>query len=448
MSVTPAMVVFVVGLIPLISVMGWHVRHPGLWDKLWLIMQANPVYIIMSLFFVIVAPVIVWRIWPKKILWWEMLGTMAYMIPTAILVPSIFFYYTTDVHDQENWNSRTSMAEYWEEWTEHVEQECCSTDSDGNETCTDCSYDLYHPPEWYGHTAAPGDPAFRLAQAQYGNYVQRWGNEQFDDIFRMNQISFGDGNRYYVDYPNNPEVIVPTAQKHEYVNFPKGSKQTILKRGCKSSAEKHAALMRPYPEVTGGPFGPIEINRVVDANVNAPDKWKKTVDRRLDVILAELGPAREVDVIVYLAGTSDPKFVLGLEEHWVGGKKNNVIVVIGAPEWPKIEWVGIFDWCENSQFRTELHDNIEDLETLKGNARAFVDLIEQQIRKPPEHGGWDRFEMSKLDFMANDIKLPWWAYVLIFLIYSFVFAMVTICCHINDFQKEMRSRYGRYGSSW
>ena len=352
---------------------------------------------------------------PLKFAWIELPVQLfvSFVVISALYV--LFFSTAGNLSDTEIWNGYAYRAEYYEAWKEKViytVQVASGTDSKGNTTYrteTRTRID-HHSPSWKVKTTI-GDLA--VDNRTYRNYVTKFGQEQKEDLFHFNQVSLGDGNMFFTAHQGiKDDKLVPASVEKHYINYLKASDSIKKISGSLSSYQK---WLLPYPRIYNSQLGPIEINRVLDAKVNAPLDWKTAVDKELDVALTTLGAERQVNVLVYLANTSDQGFAYALEEAWVKGKKNDVIVVIGATKFPKADFVYIMAWTEIEEFNIELRNNILGLTDLS-DPQKLVKTITDQIRQPATAGGFVRRPMANLEYLIAGIKLPMWCQILIILI--------------------------------
>jgi hypothetical protein len=213
---------------------------------------------------------------------------------------------------------------------------------------------------------------------------------------------------YYVQWDGREETKIPTAVEHPFVNYLRASHSIMKTRGALSGFEK---LLRAYPRVHGGPYGPIVIDRVVCGGASAPQSWCAEVNRLLCLELRELGKRREVNLLVYVAGTSDINFRHALHEFWDGGKQNDVIVIIGAPSFPHIDWVDCIAWTDHELFKETLKDRVIALKTLE-NPETLVSAIVRQTQASGEEG-FKRKLMDDYQYLVAEIRLPLWGTLLL-----------------------------------
>ena len=65
-----------------------------------------------------------------------------------------------------------------------------------------------------------------------------------------------------------------------------------------------------------------------------------------------------------MVNTADPAYVYALEDAWIGGKKNDIIVVMGVTHYPDIEWVEVTSWSKSEGLKIELRDKIKEVKAL------------------------------------------------------------------------------------
>lgn len=352
---------------------------------------------------------------PEKFTWLELPIQLFASSITILILYMVFFTTASNLSDRELLNGYVERAEYYEAWTEEVtytEEEPCGTDSDGNTkycTVTKTRED-YHPPSWDLITTLG---TISIDEGTYGNYVRHWGNEKEVSLSHMDQVSSGDGNMFLCRHAGNLDAkLVPASTEHRYLNYLKASDSIKKISGQLSGFQD---LLKPYPKIYAAGFGPIEVDRVINAGVNLPSNWSFILDQQLDRLLAQLGASKQVNVLVYTVKTTDPQFGFALDEYWVKGKKNDVIVVIGLNEFPKINFVHVMAWTKVEEFPLMLRNRIMDLGEAT-DPQKITDIISSQLTMSPANGGFVRMPMSDLEYLIRDIKLPLWCQILIVII--------------------------------
>jgi len=352
----------------------------------------------------------IWRKFanPNEFVWIEFPIQILVGVLSTVLVFACLYYEATDLKDYEILNSYAQRAEYHEPWTEWVT--VCTKVGKSTSCTRHCTG--FHGPEWIIYHKNTRETA--IAQSNYKNLVSRFGNEKHFHIFRPNQCSIGNGNGDVTTYGGEPQKLVPTAKEHQYVNYIKGSKTTIRRRSL-VNISGYQKQLKEYPHVHNGTYGEIEFDRVVDVGNVMSKEWQTQVDYQLDTTLSTLGEKKEVNILLYLIPDNRTAFSAALEAFWVGGKKNDVVVLIGT-DGKKIDWTEILSWTTQEDFKTKLKRRISDLGSLDQNGSQLATIITDQVSQPKESGGFVRRPMQDFEYLAEEVELPVWAGLLMILI--------------------------------
>jgi hypothetical protein len=418
--------VLLVVFVPFVTILS----EPGVIKKLYIIVINNIGFWIVAFLSIVFG---FYRKYtnPEKYTWLEFPFQVLAGISTVFVIYSVFFFTTSNIADVEVWNSYVKKAEYYEKWTEEDTYQDC--DSEGH--CTTKTRTIYHPPEWYFITDINEKKS--VNKEIYRNYVNYFRNEKKKNLFHANQVSIGDGDMFFSVFNNKYNKRLTSAIEHDYVNYIKGT-ETLHKVSGGNTIGFEKLLLK-YPRTFSSIYGKINLDRVlVTGGLNIPKDWIKNVDRKLDLYLSDLGTKKEVNILVYLVDTDNMAFTQALEESWLNGKKNDVIVLVGIKSFPELNWVSIIAWTEIEEFKIILRDKIIDLDSLK-NSDKFVDTIVQQIDLPADKGGYVRMPMSKLQYLVSDITIPWWANLLV-VIFSMFLSWLVSWALINNKIQNWRKR--------
>ena len=368
---------------------------------------------------------------PNSFSWFELPIQLLVSFVVITALYALFFATSANITDTEIWNGYVQRAEYYEEWKEEVTYTVeveDGKDSDGNtqyRTETRTRID-HHPPQWQVKTSV-GD--FKTNKNVYDKYVRRFNNQKKVAMHRMNQVSHGDGNMYFVSHGGQiNDTLVPASIENRYVNYLKASDSI---RKISGSISGYQNLLKPYPRVHTGQFGPIAIDRVINAGVELPAQWSDQVDQYLDKQLSSLGPRRQVNIIVYCVNTADQGFAYALEEYWVKGKKNDVVVILGITEFPSVDFCYVMAWTKNEEFVISLRNSILNLSSIS-DGNELAKLIVDEISSPTGHGGFIRMPMASLEYLIADIKLPIWCQVIIIVIGGLVSWIISVFLIRNE----------------
>lgn len=197
----------------------------------------------------------------------------------------------------------------------------------------------------------------------------------------------------------------PVALSHGFTNYVKAAPDSLFNTAVEKSAlMQFDKLVPPYP---GNIYDYHYINRVLTQGVSVPDaaEWNRDLAMRL----RSLGPTKQVNAIIVFTSQKDPQYATALRAAWLGGKKNDVIVVLGTPAYPAIEWVRVVSWTDEELFKVQLRDELSELKT--ADRTAVLDLMEKHIVTQ-----YKRKHMKDFEFLQADIQPPTWLLVVLALV--------------------------------
>jgi len=244
--------------------------------------------------------------------------------------------------------------------------ECnCTTDSKGNRSCQTC-YEHFSDVEWFAKTTNNETVYSNSCNPPYSSAPSRW-----------EQIVVGE----------------PTAVEHSYDNYLKAVDSTVLIR--KGVAQKFPGALPGYPDV----YDHYRVRRVLTVGANVPDVVG--LNKKLDEMNADLGRAKQVNMMLIVTNQPDQFYVEGLREHWKGGEKNDLVVVIGAPDFPKIAWADVMSWTDAEEVKLGIRNKILELGTFDGN--AVLDIVKVEVSTK-----FVRKQMKDFEYLKASIEPPSW----------------------------------------
>lgn len=179
----------------------------------------------------------------------------------------------------------------------------------------------------------------------------------------------------------------PAAMEHQYVNYMKAVNESIMNKSKVNGM--YAAKLPDYPRVTGL----MDVNRVLVSDVTVPDIT--AMRDRVNEELKTLGRLKEVNLIFVIANTSDERYFDELQTKWMGGKKNDVVVVLGVINSPRIEFARVMSWTKSESFKSSVENAIMDVGVVGVD---LVPLTTDVIRK-----SFVRREMKEFEYLKAEI---------------------------------------------
>lgn len=295
----------------------------------------------------------------KGITWKELgLLILAELIVAGV---SVVIVYHMNTSDEETWNGWVSQKK--QEWTSctHSYQCRCRTEtscsgSGKNKSCSTsehCDTCYEHSNDW--------------------NWVVYTSNKESIEIDRIDRQGSSTPPRWAAI-----RIGDPTAQTHSYTSYIKAAPDTLFRH--QGLTEKYANKIPKYP---GKIYDYYHINRLVTQglSVTDPQAWNEGLEK----INSDLGAKKQANMIVVLT-TEPDSWYYALEQSWIGGKKNDVILVIGMDaSTGKPQWAQVMCWTTAKIFEVKLRDAVRDLPSITPEATLKVmhDNVEQYFKRKP-----------------------------------------------------------------
>ncbi len=338
----------------------------------------------------ILLPFILRFVWPHDITWKEML--ISVIVSAAISGGVYWAGLHAQTADTEILNGEVTGKERVHDSYIRTYECNCSTNSKGVRSCSTCTEN---------------------------HYTVTWNCKTNLGTIRIDHKDWTSRAVYLVPDPNRYTIIQngdPVAVEHGFTNYIKAVPDSLFHA---NKTKKFDALIPKYPDEV---FDYYKINRVFAMGVPVPDlaAWNQDVS----LMLRKLGPQKQANVVVIFANTNDQSYLHALEGSWIGGKKNDIIVIVGTTAYPKIDWVAVSSWTDSQIFKVQLRDEIMGL----GN----VDRA-QMIAAIDKHtmATYKRKSMKDFEYLKSQIEPPVWVLIL-----AVILGIVSACGLSFYFQRN------------
>jgi hypothetical protein len=188
-----------------------------------------------------------------------------------------------------------------------------------------------------------------------------------------------------------------------YINYLKPSEHSLF---------NDSKLLNKYsdrvPEYPGKVYDYHYVDRVLTDKVALPeqDKWNQALAN----MVKELGDRYQVNTIVLFTSVPEQDYYNAVRQKWLGGKKNDVILIIGTPNFPDIDWVRTLSWTDNELFKVELQDDVYDLKKVTTPEPVMTQLHDHIAKN------FVRKEMKDFDYLKDEVSPePEWYLVALFM---------------------------------
>lgn len=193
------------------------------------------------------------------------------------------------------------------------------------------------------------------------------------------------------------EIGEPASIENNYVNYIKATPESLfhdLSRIDKGLLKE----VPPYPKVYDYYRFDHLVNLGVDMDASTQELW----NAELGEAAKTLGPTKEANIIVMMADSSNPKFADAVMRKWIGGKKNDIIMVLGTPSYPQVEWAKVFSWSKNDMVNVVLRDAFVEMKQLE--PASAVEMIRKNVLTH-----YERRPMAEFEYLKDEIDPPTWA---------------------------------------
>lgn len=327
-------------------------------------------------------------------------------IPTVLMAAGLGIAYVQSTYDTEIWNGRITAKKMERVHCRHSYSCRCRTVRVGKTSSTHCDtcYEHSYDQDWNVFASTGETIRIDTVDRRGLTMPPRWG------------AAF---------------VGEPFSSSHSYTNYIRANPSSVL-LGGKGDVERFKALLPVYPQVYDYYKAPHAL-QIGGAPVPDMNAWEWLMDE----INGDLGYQKQVNVTLMFVKTADPKYMLALKDSWIGGKKNDAVIVIGTLDGRKIEFVDVLSWTPNQKFKILLRDDIARL-TLDDR-----DKIAALIRKHVSEQ-FVRMQMKDYEYLVRSFQPSNGAMLFLFFLGTFASIGAAIWSVTNDITDEQPSRRAHY----
>ena len=324
-----------------------------------------------------IAPFCARAFWKKEITWTEM--GIQFVVVCAIVSGIYFGGRYSETSDMEVWNGQIIGKSMVRVSCRHSYQCNCYQSCSGSGSSRSCTricstcYDHSYDNDWRVYTEG--------VKGKYFN-IHRSDRQGLKTPPRWTQVEIGDS----------------IAQTNGYTNWVKGAKDSLFHDET-NLAETYKDQIPEYPLNV---YDYHRLDRVLDVGVDIPDlkAWNDDLSEELKMI----GPNKQANIVVVMVNDPSENYAHALKNAWLGGKKNDIVVVVGVTEWPKVAWAHVFSWSKLDMVNVSLRDSILDMKVLdrvKFMEVVRLNVFENYMRRP----------MKEFEYLKDEIDPPTWVIV-------------------------------------
>ncbi len=268
--------------------------------------------------------------------------------------------------DVEVWNGRVAEKRTYHVSCSHSYTCNCYTTCSGSgksrscfthcSTCYEHSYDV----NW--------DMLTTNGDAVYIDRVDRRG---IVEPSRWSQIKIGE----------------PAAVTHSFTNYIKAAPNSLFRK--QGLVEQYKDKLPEYPVSI---YDYYHLDRFITIGFSVADGW--LWNKNIEELNAEIGSMKEVNVIVVFSKNMPEDYFYAVEQNWIGGKKNDFVLVANVDDSGNITWSKAMAWTNNKMAETVVADQVMKIGKIDRTAilGAIKDGVSQYfVRK----------EMKDFEYLAH-----------------------------------------------
>ena len=256
--------------------------------------------------------------------------------------------------------------------------ETCSTDSQGHRSCTEhCStcYDHDFDVDWDVHSNL-GSWTIDTIDRQGLKEPPRW-----------TVVKAGD----------------PVSMTNSFENLVKASQSSLF--NTEQVAKELAKYKGGFPGYPANVYDYYKHNKLVLVGLSLPkaetDKWNYLLANSAK----KLGPKWRANPLVVLVKGQPADYANALEMAWLGGKLNDVVLVVGTDTGKDVKWARAFSWSTEPMIEVTMRDSVLELTSLtpEGVVAAFDKNVPKNFHKRSKKS----FEYLKDEVQPTPAAMVW-----------------------------------------
>lgn len=333
--------------------------------------------------------------WKHTVCWKEMgvhIGIML-IFCTGIYFASMY----SATMDTEIWSGSVSKKKKERVSCEHSYSCNCRQVSSGSgknrttttvcDTCYDHSYDY----DW-------------AVYADYGQRVEirRVDRQGTSEPKRWSEVNIGD----------------PMSDTYTFTNYIKAAPDSLFN-------EQQYCTALPLPNYPDNIYDYYKIDRAlsVGGGLKNPKEWSEKISQ----MMRKLGPQARANFVLVAVNSKDPRYAEDLRQKWLGGKKNDVILVLGMDQ-NLLQFARVVSWSENKMIHVDLREGIET--AYKGkeiDADGVLAIADKSIRE-----NFRRMKEENYEYLKDEIVPDMTTLIISFILALAASIGLTVFFHKNE----------------
>lgn len=214
-----------------------------------------------------------------------------------------------------------------------------------------------------------------------------------------------DQGRYQPPRHRRAYVGEPASARHGYRNWVKASADSMFHQS-RFDEERYAPLLKEK-EPTG-----IDDYYRVDRIVTPGWRFRNDAvwNKELSEILKDLGPTKQLNMVIVITRNTDPDFAYAMQRQWQGFKKNDSVIFLGVDSQGNIKWTDVMSWSREDIYNVKTRGYLNSLRGQNINAlniQVFMGNLHTLAKT-----NFVRRSMQEFEYLKSEIPPPTWLVVL------------------------------------
>lgn len=323
------------------------------------------IYWVVGIIIAFAIPATFKMLFPTKITNKEFL--LSSLVSIAIMVGIFMFLKMNVTHDTEVWSGEVTKK--YSEKVNCMHSESCNcqnicSGSGSSRTCTQVCQTCYEHPydvDW-------------VVKANVGQtLISTIDRQGLKEPPRWTKVIIGE----------------PYSEEYSFVNYIKASPDSLF-AGSKSLVEQYASKIPNYPSV----HDYYKINRVILKGVTV----NHSLSTKINEYQKKWGVKKQVNVILFFVNEKyTQEYFKAVEAAWLGGKKNDTVVMTQLDSNNKINWSRVMSRSENKSFDKSVEFDINNLGVFEED--KFIEALDKNIMER-----FNRENFEKYAYLMNEFS--------------------------------------------
>lgn len=355
----------------------------------------------------VIIAIITFIIGKHKVTWKEFAIQMG--VQVIIAAASVGIMYSSNTSDTEILNGRISKKQREEVTCSHTYccsyGQCCSGSGKTRSCHTCCKMTCRRHPydvDWMVYT--------NIGRAFD---IDRLSNQGLEEPPRWTAVKIGE----------------PYSGRHSYENYIKASPDSLFRND--GLVEKYKGSLPSYPSNV---YDYHRLDRFITLGFTVENQ--REWNDKISEVAADLGVSSEANVVFVVGLDMSNDYYYALRQHWIGAKKNDIVVVASIDKDSNIQWTEIMAWSNDKMFEVVLRDHIMDVGVLEVDqilGHVKQDTLKYFKRKP----------MSDYEYLKSAITPTLTQWIVSMIIGLIVSIGLSVYMYTNDIEEDNGSGYYR-----